>query len=156
MGWPGPLTHRQSLVWDEFYFWSKNEPTVDQMYLMQISADIIDIIPASFTQGYQRTDLNKRRIKFTRKVTLPLTEEQIAKQAHEHSMLVAGMFGFSPELIASLKPGESIQLGKGTLAREQGRQAPDPQLKRVKKGKGIKPNPRPDPNRGSQKGRQLP
>lgn len=100
MGWPGPMTYLQMLVWLEWLKSEWNEPDRTDHYLMQIAA----YVKASSTG--KSVDLNSMRIPFKQKSSeaVGLTRKQILDLAKQRS--VARVLSRGGPKLRVVRPGE--------------------------------------------------
>jgi hypothetical protein len=80
---------------------------------MQLTASVEDILPRAFSKNYIPTKPEQKKRRWERRTEIVLTPEEIKEEIKRKSEMVAAMFGFSPKMVAQLKPGEAIQMGKG-------------------------------------------
>lgn len=95
MGWPGPTTRRQFLVWSLWVNQQWDTPTRSDWYLMQLSADVLR------AAGAKKVTTNDRRIKFSTGIEKPkkpphpsfiLTKERI-QEMHKQRTVASLTFG---------------------------------------------------------------
>jgi hypothetical protein len=53
MGWPGPLTHRQYLVWQRWLQDEWNRPSRADYHVMRVAQVVASVAPGAPQQGYE-------------------------------------------------------------------------------------------------------